>query len=252
MLGDSLIRLSDASVMVYVPAGTFEMGRLPDTYRQFGSYTATLDAFWIDQTEVTNAQFAAFLNDQGNQFEAGITWLEIEQVENAQIELRDGLFQPESGKADHPVVEISWYGAHAYCQWVGGRLPTEAEWEYAARGPDGHLFPWGDADPTCELAQFGGCGDFSLPVGSFPAGASWVGALDMAGNVWELVADWYGEYPGQPQLNPTGPQSGEDKIARGGSFGSAPDTLHAAYRFYGVGNWPSLGFRCAGTPVDKQ
>jgi hypothetical protein len=145
------------------------------------------------------------------------------------------------------VVEVSWSGAHAYCQWVGGELPTEAKWEYAARGPEGHVYPWGDEVPTCELAQFGGCGEYSTPVGSFPAGASWVGALDMAGNVWELVADWHGAYPSEPQTNPTGPETGEDKMARGGSFMSAPDTLHTAYRFSGVGSWPNFGFRCAGS-----
>jgi formylglycine-generating enzyme required for sulfatase activity len=226
-------------------------GSLPDT-EQFGPHTVTLDAFWIDQTEVTNAQFAAFLNDQGNQEEGGMTWLEIEQAENAQIELRDSAFQPESGKADHPGVEVSWYGVDAYCQWVGGRLPTDAEWEYAARGPEETIYPWGIDAPNCEWALFGGCGDFSVRVGSFPAGASWAGALDMAGNVWELTADWYGEYPSEPQTNPTGPEAGEYKAARGGSFLSAPDTLHTAFRLrvFTAGNQPNIGFRCVGSVLE--
>ncbi len=253
-LGDTLIRPADGMKMVFVPGGSFQMGSLPDD-DYWDPHTVILDGFWIDQTEVTNAQFAAFLNDQGNQFEEGITWLEIEQMENAQIEIKNGTFQPETGKADHPVVEISWYGADAYCQWVGGRLPTEAEWEYAARGPENRVFPWGNDPPTCKLSQFSGCGDYSVPVGSLSDdGASWVGAKDMAGNVWEWVADWYGEYPTEPQTNPTGPESGDNQVARGGSFMSTPETLHTAYRFSRGGNQPALGFRCAAsapTPTSK-
>ncbi len=248
-LGDTLIRPADGMVMVYVPGGIFEMGSLADT-EQFDPHTVTLDAFWIDQTEVTNAQFAAFLNDQGNQKEGGVTWLEVEQMENAQIELWGSGFQPESGKADHPVIEISWYGADAYCQWVGGWLPTEAEWEYAARGPEEYIYPWGNDAPTCERAQFGGCGDYSVPVGSLSdEGTSWCGAKDMAGNVWEWAADWYGEYPSESQVNPTGPETGERKMSRGGSFLSAPDSLHTAYRLSHntIGRQPVIGFRCTGS-----
>jgi serine/threonine-protein kinase len=235
--------------MVYVPGGSFLMGRVPDDDR-FPSYSVTLDGFWIDQTEVTNGQYAVFLNERGNQVEGGYTWLEVEQMENAQVELVGNTFQAENGKADHPVVEVSSHGASAYCQWVGGRLPTEAEWEYAARGPEGHLFPWGDDPPTCERAQFGGCGDYTVPVGTLSdEGASWVGAKDMAGNVWEWVAGFYGEYPAEPQTNPTGPESGERKVNRGGSFMSAPDTLHTAYRLSNTptSRSPVLGFRCAGS-----
>jgi len=246
-LGDTWTRPVDDMAMVNVPAGTFEMGSLPDD-DQFGPHAVTLDGFWIDQTEVTNAQFAAFLNDQGNQMEGGVTWLEVQQMENAQVEIRDDMFQPEVGKAEHPVVEVSWYGAAAYCEWVGGRLPTEAEWEYAARGPENSTYPWGNDAPSCALAQFGGCGDYSVPVGSLSSdGDSWVRAKAMAGNVWEWTADYYGEYPAEAQTNPTGPKSGERKVARGGSFFSAPDTLHTAYRYssYLTGCVPNVGFRCA-------
>ena len=247
-LGDRLIRPGDKMVMVFVPAGTFMMGSLPDD-DQFGPHTVTLDGFWIDQTEVTNAQFADFLNARGNQFEGGINWLEIEQIENAQIEMKNGIFQPEAGKSDYPAVEVSWFGIFAYCEWVGARLPTEAEWEYAARGPENHVYPWGDDPPTCSLAQFGGCGDTTVPVGNLN-GDSWVGAKDMVGNVWEWTSDYYAPYPSEPQSNPTGPENGDwwDRAIRGGSYLSAPDTLHTAYRMRGGGSQPNIGFRCAVTP----
>jgi formylglycine-generating enzyme required for sulfatase activity len=252
-LGETLIRPADEMTMVYVPGVTFEMGSLPDDDR-WGPHTVTLDSFWIDQTEVTNAQFAAFLNIHGNQFEGGITWLEIEQMENAQIEIKDGIFLPETGKDKYPVVEVSWFGMSAYCEWVGARLPTEAEWEFAARGPENNVYPWENKPPTCELAQFGGCGDHTVQVGSLE-GDSWVGAKDMAGNVWEWTSDYYAVYPSEPKTNPTGPETGEwwMRAIRGGSYSSAPDTLHTAYRLNGGGSQPNMGFRCAASapnPVD--
>jgi formylglycine-generating enzyme required for sulfatase activity len=246
-LGDTLTRRSDGMVMVYVPGGTFEMGSFPGD-DQFGPHTVTMDGFWIDQTEVTNAQFAALLNAKGNPEEGGITWLEVHQAENAQIMMVGDEFQPDPGKDDYPAVEVSWYGAFAYCDWIGGRLPTEAEWEYAARGPENPIYPWGNDAPTCELAQFGGCGDASVPVGSLSdEGDSWVGAKDMAGNVWELTSTYYYEYPTEPQANPTGPKTGEwsDRPVRGGSYLSTPDTLHTAYRLRWTGSQPHFGFRCA-------
>ncbi len=249
-LGDTLIRPADGMVMVYVPGGTFEMGSLPgdDTW---GPHTVTLDSFWIDQTEVTNAQFVALMNIRGNPMDDEMTWIEIEMIEDAQIMKVKDKFAPDPGMDDHPVIEVSYPGAYAYCQWIGGRVPTEAEWEYAARGPENLVYPWGDEEPTCELAHFAGCGDTSAPVGSLPdAGDSWVGAKDMAGNVWEWTADFKDEYPTEPQINPTGPETGETwmyKVSRGGSFLSGPDTLHTAYRKRAGGNQPNLGFRCVVT-----
>jgi formylglycine-generating enzyme required for sulfatase activity len=252
-LGDTLTRPIDGSVMVYVPGGTFEMGSFPGD-DQFGPHTVTLDGFWIDQTEVTNAQFVALMNIKGNVMEGGWTWIEVEVIEDAQIGPVKDKFEPDPGMEDHPVVEVTWPGARAYCEWVGGRLLTEAEWEYAARGPELYIYPWGNEEPTCELAQFAGCGDTSAPVGSLDAGASWVGAKDMAGNVWEWTADYKAEYPTEPQTNPTGPEAVEptldgepwmEKVSRGGSFGSSPATLHTAFRKRAGGSQPNLGFRCA-------
>ena len=121
-----------------------------------------LDSFWLDQYEVTNSQFVLFLNEEGNQEEGGVTWLE-DDSSAALIEEVDGIFQSKAGFEAHPVIEVSWYAANAYCQWIGGRLPTEGEWEYAARGSEGRVFPWGNefdgtqlnyCDSNCEFEDW--------------------------------------------------------------------------------------------------
>ncbi|MCP4538279.1 MAG: formylglycine-generating enzyme family protein [Chloroflexi bacterium] len=250
-LGTRQTRSVDNMVTVYVPGGTFQMGSDESDSGayddEFPQHAVTLDAFWIDQTEVTNAQFAAFLNDQGNQTEGEVTWLELES-EYCPIEQVGDKYQPKSNYADHPVIEVSWYGANAYCQWVGMQLPTEAQWEYAARGMEGHIYPWGDSPPTCNLTQFEGCSGDTVPVGGLPDGASWCDALDMAGNVWEWVVDWHGDYFSGSQTNPAGPLDGDSKVLRGGSYGHNEASIRTAIR--GI-NAPSgrsgiVGFRCVG------
>jgi len=261
-------RSADGMVMVHVPGGTFQMGSdASDTgaYEdEFPQHSVTLDEFWIDQTEVTNAQFAAFLNEQGNQTEGGATWLELESVD-CLIEQIDGEYRSKSGYADHPVIEVSWYGAVAYCAWAEARLPTEAEWEYAARGLQGFIYPWGD-DFECSRGNFDdeteiddyvvpggeGCDGYerTAPVGSFPGGASWCNALDMAGNVHEWVADWYGGYPSEAQTNPVGPTAGDRKVLRGGGWYYDQRYVRAANRKYYApnGRYGHVGFRCVGQP----
>jgi formylglycine-generating enzyme required for sulfatase activity len=162
--------------MLLVPAGEFIMGSSdsdPDAADdEKPQHTVYLDAFYIDETEVTNAQYRACV-------EAGAC--------NAPADTTD---YDHADYAQHPVVYVSWGDADAYCLWAGKRLPAEAEWEKAARGTDGRTYPWGEGI-DCDHAQYSECGGRTVPVGSKAKGASLYGALDMAGNVWEWVADWY-------------------------------------------------------------
>jgi len=147
-----------------------------------------------------------------------------------QVSQTGNRFATKAIARDRPVVMVTWHGAAAYCEWAGGRLPTEAEWEYVARGPEGNLYPWGNTLPDCNLANFGTCIGVPVNVGSRPAGASWCGALDMAGNVWEWVADRFGPYSDLAQKNPIGPDSGDVPVLRGGGWHSPHWELRAAYR----------------------
>jgi formylglycine-generating enzyme required for sulfatase activity len=201
------------------------------------AHQVVLEGFWLDQTEVTNSQYA--LCD-----EAGV----CESI------------QCQSGRGDFPVACVTWEQAAVYCQWAGGKLPTEAEWEYSARGLNEGRYPWGDefegtflnyCDESCTLDKRDDAFDDgyaeAAPVGSYPQGASWVGALDMAGNVWELVADWNGEYLPGEQINPSGPLTGGRRVARGGSWHASPDHVRSTLRTH-MGTdqqFNHAGFRCA-------
>jgi formylglycine-generating enzyme required for sulfatase activity len=242
--------------MIHVPAGEFLMGS-KDADRKAAAdekpvHTVYLDAFWIDRTEVTNTQYTQFLNALGGHQGTcgGHDCVETQREdEDSHILRQEGRYVVESGFEDHPVTEVNWYGAQAYCEWVGGKLPTEAEWAKAARGVNGRLHPWGSDAPNCDRAQYGDCGGATVPVGSRPAGASPYGVLDMAGNVWEWVADWYDPayYASSPAQNPQGPDSGVRKVFRGGSWGYPPAFLRISDR---ARNRPTycgfnVGFRCA-------
>lgn len=253
-LGDTLTRTKDGMVMMYVPAGEFPMGTADGFSDEQPVHTVYVDGFWIDQTEITNEQFAAFLNEKGNQEEGGARWLNINS-EDCLIEQVGGKYQPKSGYVKHPVIGVTWYGAARYCEWAGARLPTEAEWEYAARGPEGRVFPWGNEFDCTLCNSWGdGCDGYARtsPVGAFPGGASWCGALDMLGNVWDWVVDWYGAdyYANSPSRNATGPSSGVYRVMRGGSWFSYPHPTNNP-RWYRNNDLPNLsygyvGFRCAG------
>ena len=226
-IGSTLINEKDGAELVYVPAGEFLMGSEDaEAYSdEAPEHTVYLDAYWIYKYEVMNEQYRQCIEDgvcSGN--------------------LSD---YPEN---DYPAENISWYEANDYCKWAGGRLPTEAEWEKAARGEDGQTYPWGEADPNCNLAQYGGCSWYIIAVGSLPGGASPYGALDMAGNVWEWVADWYDAdyYQNSPSQNPTGPASGTYRVLRGGSWGGSRWRLRASYRYWYYPGYSAsfYGFRC--------
>jgi formylglycine-generating enzyme required for sulfatase activity len=236
-LGDTWVRPADGMLMVYVPGGTFPMGSAgddPDAVAdELPQHMVTLDGFWTDQTEVTNAQFVPFLNGHGNRGVQGVKMIALDEGYTQISQVGDQFVTTEAA-LDRPVVMVTWHGAATYCEWAGGRLPTEAEWEYAARGPEGNLYPWGNAPPTCDLANYADCARVLVQAGSRPAGASWCGALDMAGNVWEWVADRFGPYSDLPQENPAGPDSGDVPVLRGGGWHSPRWEIRAAYRQHEV------------------
>ena len=241
-LGTTRTRTTDGMVMVYVPGGTFPMGSTEDdpeaTLDELPQHMVTLDGFWIDQTEVTNAQFVQFLNEHGNSGPQQAQMIALDKGYTQLSQVGDQ-FVTTDAALDSPVLMATWHGAASYCQWAGGRLPTEAEWEYAARGPEGNLYPWGNDPPTCDLANYGDCSRVTVRVGSRPDGASWCGALDMAGNVWEWVTDWFEPYSGLPQENPTGPASGDVPVLRGGGWHSPRWELRTSYRQHEI---PADGF----------
>ncbi|MCS6994743.1 MAG: formylglycine-generating enzyme family protein [Anaerolineales bacterium] len=204
----------DKMKMVFIAGGSFQMGGLTDKAQpdEEPDHKVTLKGFWLDQTEVTNAQYALCVA-------AGV----CEIPRELKSATRPNYYtNPEF--ADYPVIYVTWNQAKTYCEWAGRRLPTEAEWEYAARGNDFRNFPWGDADPTEELANFGYKNKDTVKVGSYPKGASPFGVLDMAGNVWEWIADFYSPtyYQKSPAENPTGPDkpgpNGLQMVVRGGSW----------------------------------
>jgi formylglycine-generating enzyme required for sulfatase activity len=207
----------------------------------------SLNAFWIDQTEVTNAMFATFLNEHSNLLGNRLIALDIND-EDTHIHLADGFWQADQGYEAHPVMEVTWYGAVAYCSWAGRRLPTEAEWEKAARGTDEHIYPWGNDEPSADMLNF----DYDIGnttiVGSYPKGASPYGALDMAGNVWEWAADWYVQtyYVNSPSANPLGPDSGIFRVLRGGAWNYRDTYARSIHRSIAdpVVSHDFIGFRC--------
>ena len=226
---------ADEMVMVYVPAGEFKMGgtRHPDTRPLRKVY---LDDYWIDSTEVNNAMYARCVGE-------GICNLPVK------VKSLDS-FLAQTEFLDHPVVYVTWFDALVYCRWAGRRLPTEAEWEKAARGVDGRLYPWGFWEPN--LLNNGNLIGTTVPVDRFPFGASPYGALNMAGNVREWVGDWYDEYyySQAPDRNPQGPEQGEERVLRGGGFTDTNRMVRVNNRFNHVPDSPGYnrGFRCAQSP----
>jgi len=230
----------DGAPMVLIPAGEFIIGSRDDDKSadndERPAHSVYLDGFYIDQYEVTTSRYAEFFQETNRP--APAFW--SEQV------------LKQHGRK--PVVGVHWNDAAAYCSWAGKRLPTEAEWEKAARGTDQRLYPWGNTVPNQQLANYNRGFEFKnyevlTDVGSFEGGKSPYGAYDMAGNVWEWTADWYDEsyYRTSPERNPKGPSSGEYRVFRGGSWGIASGNVRSADRDRNTPTIRSvnIGFRCA-------
>ena len=225
----SSIEARDGAEMVLVPAGEFIMGSVDGDADEAPPRRVTLPAYYIDRFEVTHAQYAKFV---------------AETKHPAPIDWPNGIMPPK--RARYPVVNVTFADADAYAQWAGKRLPTEAEWEKAARGTDGRLFPWGNAATNrTAWGEFGK--EHTWPVGSFTNDVSPCGALDMAGNVWEWTSSWYDAYPGNDALELAFGR--KYRVIRGSGaieYYGKPGTRRCAQRGRSVpyGTFDGLGFRC--------
>ena len=246
---------SSTEGMVLIPAGEFQMGSNfnPDEKPIHSVY---IDAFYMDEYEVTNAEYAAFLNAKGKHTESGKTWLHIGSAP-ARIEYVAGVYRAKGGYENHPVIYVSWHGAVAYSKWKGKRLPTEAEWEKAARGNlSGLTYPWGNTIDSSKANYDSHIGD-TTAVGKYTANG--YGLYDMAGNVWEWCLDGYdsGFYAVSPRQNPlSGANSimwildnyigvNSIRVLRGGSWHNTAQNVRVAARFTAPTSANDLsGFRC--------
>jgi formylglycine-generating enzyme required for sulfatase activity len=230
--GDVAVSEKDGMRVHYVPAGTFTMGNDQGWAGQKPAHEVSLPAFWVDETEVTNRMYALCVK-------AGA----CAAPQNLSSYTRDGYYS-DAGYADYPVLYVSWDDAQAYCTWAGRALPSEAQWEKAARGTDGRLYPWGDEPPRKDLLNNFDVSflEDTVQVGSYPQGASPYGALDMAGNAWEWTADWFDVYPGgDPGASENFGQT--YRVLRGGSFVDAADATSRYHNFPDLRDY-AIGFRC--------
>jgi len=233
--------------MVLVPAGPFTMGSdgkaIDEDAAEKPVHTLDLPAFRMDRNEVTTTQFCQFLNQaKATRDTQAHAWLGPEAY--LPIAQDGDSWRPKPGKEAFPITDVTWYGATAYAAWAGKRLPTEAEWEKAARGTDGRRYPWGNELEYGKMA-FGQ--DRIGPVGSKPEGASPCGCLDMAGNAWEWTRSLFRPYPYVAGDGREAPESADRRVARGGSWTGEPHIATTTYRFRPLPDFAHafLGFRCA-------
>jgi eukaryotic-like serine/threonine-protein kinase len=256
--------------MIQIPGGSFFMGSDDGLAVEKPSHQVAVAPFCIDEFEVTVDKYKA-CSDAGRCKRAATSneWARITDKERKAFDPLCNA-RETSARATHPINCVDWEMADKFCREQGGRLPTEAEWEFAARGPDGRKYPWGDEDPAAghlnacgkecvawglrngieERAMYDVDDGFAntAPVGSFPRGASRYGVQDVVGNVWEWVADWYGEYDKSEQKDPKGPASGEERVIRGGGWnGSFASWVRPTFRYKDAAGKRSygIGFRCA-------
>ncbi|HSG45715.1 MAG TPA: SUMF1/EgtB/PvdO family nonheme iron enzyme [Anaerolineales bacterium] len=244
----------DGMPQVYIPAGIFHMGGydIRAAQDEFPGHEVTLDAYWMDQLEVTNAMY-----------QLCVTAGQCTPPQNLRSQRRDDYYQNPEFK-DYPVVYVAWIQAKEYCEWAGRRLPTEAEWERAARGDDFRTFPWGEDKPNERFANFNFIVKDTSRVGSYSLGASPFGILDMAGNVAEWTNDIYSPTfyaSAESMFNPVGPVSSSSlkRVVRGGSLGDAEINIRVSKRSSVLGSdlrkqkgspeylgdfSPRIGFRC--------
>ena len=264
-------------VMVLIEGGVYPMGTADGRKSASPRHDVQLESFLIDAYEVTNAQFAAFLNTLEIEAKRNVpagelrpqdaagpdsdrvwggrsgndrAYIELDDTD-ARIGIIDGRFVPESGYDDHPAPESTWRGAKAFCAWRGARLPTEAEWEAAARGQEGRSYPWGETQPTPERAVYGRGRGETDPVGSHPEGATPEGVFDLAGNEAEWTSSLFGPYPYAAGDGREDPNSAGERVTRGGDhmFDVSPERLTGTFRG-GFSRNPGrghrhIGFRCA-------
>jgi len=253
--GSERTSASDGMIQVYVPPGTFQMGGLDPSSAldEKPVHKVDMKGYWIDKVEVTNAMFLLCVQAGAcNPPQSTTSKSHSSYFNNAEFN-------------DFPVVNVTWDSARQYCEWAGRRLPTEAEWEYAARGNTVNTYPWGEDKPDDARANFNYTLSDTSQVGSYPAGASPFGVLDMAGNVYEWTNDYYDSkyYTSGPASNPIGPELRTayfDRVVRGGSYADPEVSIRVAKRASVLGPnldaelgsaaylgefSPRIGFRCA-------
>jgi formylglycine-generating enzyme required for sulfatase activity len=266
----AVVPLTCPEGMIPIPGGSFFMGSDDGLPFEKPSHQVSLQPYCIDKYEVTVDRYRA-CSEAGRCKRAGTTneWATITDKERKAFDPLCNARDPD-GHGKHPVNCVDWEMAEKFCHEQGGRLPTEAEWEFAARGPDGRKYPWGDDDPAAdhlnacgkecvawgakngidEKAMYPADDGFpnTAPVGSFPKGASRYGVEDVVGNVWEWVADWYGDYGTDESIDPKGPSAGDERVIRGGAWnGSYASWVRPTFRYKDAPSKRSygIGFRCA-------